>query len=76
MNLKEYAEKEGITIKEAKVRTGLTHWKQEVIDAEKQVQEKPKEIEAKKEVVQEEVDPAIVELSIRCLGSKSKYWKG
>ena len=30
MNLKEYAEQEGITLAEAKERTGLTHWKQEV----------------------------------------------
>lgn len=30
MNLKEYAEANGISFDEAKKQTGLTHWKQEV----------------------------------------------
>ena len=30
MNLKEYSEQEGITMIEAKIKTGLTHWKQDV----------------------------------------------
>ena len=33
MNLKEYAEKSGLTLSEAKEITGLTHWKQPVPDA-------------------------------------------
>jgi hypothetical protein len=33
MNLKAYAEQEGLTLKEAKSITGLTHWNQTVTDA-------------------------------------------
>ena len=31
MNLKEYAEENDLTMTEAKAKTGLTHWKQEVV---------------------------------------------
>jgi len=33
MNLKEYASLNDITLADAKKRTGLTHWKQEVVEA-------------------------------------------
>ena len=33
MNLREYAKLNDITLADAKKRTGLTHWKQEVADA-------------------------------------------
>ena len=33
MNLKEYADKEGLTLADAKELTGLTHWKQEVAES-------------------------------------------
>ena len=45
MNLKEYADKKNITISQAKKETGLTHWKQEVVEdasEEKPVAKKPK----------------------------------
>ncbi len=34
MNLKEYAKEKGLSLAEAKKKTGLTHWKQEVIETE------------------------------------------
>jgi hypothetical protein len=33
MNLKEYAAEKGISLDEAKTLTGLTHWKQEVMES-------------------------------------------
>lgn len=32
MILKDWAEKNGLTLDEAKLKTGLTHWKQHVVD--------------------------------------------
>ena len=61
MNLKEYAVKNGISLAEAKAETGLTHWKQEVVECA---------IAEHKE----EVDLELVELSIRSLGNKSPHW--
>lgn len=54
MTLKEYAEKEGITLTEAKERTGLTHWKQEV------VAEAPANAPAEAPVVEETLEEEVV----------------
>jgi len=56
MILKEYAEKEGITLTEAKERTGLTHWKQEV------VADAPAEAPAVEETLEEEVVAEVEEV--------------
>ena len=85
MNLKEWAEKNGHTLAEAKELTGLTHWKQEVPEscdeipevAETVIETKSKEetvTEPKKEL-QEEHDLKLIELSIRGAGVKSPYWE-
>jgi hypothetical protein len=70
MNLKQFAEEKGISLSEAKEFTGLTHWKQEVPELR---DEAVVETESKEDQT-DGVDPAVVELSLRCLGSKSKYW--
>jgi len=70
MNLKEWAEQEGITITEAKERTGLTHWNQtmpESCDEIEEVAETDSFVDgragtvinwkAKEEQVAEEVNP-------------------
>ena len=84
MNLKEYAEEKGITIKEAKELTGLTHWKQIVPESCDEIEEVAETVDLGDKIVieteskQEEfegVDPKVIELSIRCLGTKSQYWK-
>jgi hypothetical protein len=36
MNLKEYAIEKAISLAEAKLKTGLSHWKQEVVETESQ----------------------------------------
>jgi len=84
MNLKEYAEKAGITLAEAKKQTGLTHWKQEVIETESKqevaeqvsapiikapvIETKSKQAEEKQDLT----DPK--QFSIFILGNKSPYW--
>lgn len=44
MTLKEYAEKEGITLDEAKKITGLTHWKQTVPESCDEIPEIPESV--------------------------------
>ena len=80
MKLKEYAELNDITLADAKKRTGLTHWNQEVVE---EAAEEVVEIveEAVKDVAKVVVE-AVVEIvskedkikSVRGLGTKSKYW--
>ena len=75
MNLKEYAQGNGITLEEAKKQTGLTHWKQEVTsvatesaqvveDVEQAVSLKVVDLASKEEMIG----------SIKGLGTKSKFW--
>jgi hypothetical protein len=50
MKLKEYAEKSGITLKEAKEQTGLTHWNQtvpEIMEADVEILPEVIETESK-----------------------------
>ena len=49
MNLKEYAEANGMTIAEAKKATGLTHWKQEVVETESKQEVKEPVIQKQKD---------------------------
>lgn len=82
MNLKEYAEQEGITLKEAKERTGLTHWKQEVVETYSpescdEIPEIPESEDISDLVVETESkqeDLELIELSIRGAGEKSPHW--
>jgi hypothetical protein len=82
MTLKEYAELNQITLADAKKRTGLTHWKQEVIE------QAPEIIEAIAPIIEDVVE-AVVEVveivadlishedkvkSVKGLGTKSPYW--
>jgi len=85
MNLKTYAEKSGLTLAEAKEQTGLTHWNQsvpEILEADVEILEEPESVMMEEPTVtvieteskEEVVDPQVIELSIRCLGTKSQYW--
>ena len=57
MTLKEYAELNNITLADAKKRTGLTHWKQEVVaDA---LSEAPEIIEALEPVIEDVVEAVV-----------------
>lgn len=79
MNLKEYAEQEGISLAEAKERTGLTHWKQDVSGQGENPVAAPVaksvsetifiETESKQELSEE------AKFSIFILGNKSPHWK-
>jgi hypothetical protein len=90
MTLKEYAELNNITLADAKKRTGLTHWKQEVVaDA---LSDAPEIIKALEPIVEDVVEAVvdIVEVvaeatvaivsdddkrkSVKGLGTKSPYW--
>ena len=88
MNLKTWAKENGHTIAEAKEITGLTHWNHTVPESCDEIPEVPEDAvietidEGEKTVIEtkskedpaEGVDPEVVELSIRCLGTKSQYW--
>jgi hypothetical protein len=82
MNLKQYAELNQITLSHAKKLTGLSHWKQEVIE------QAPEIIEAIAPII-EDVLETVVEVieivadlisqedkrkSVKGLGTKSPYW--
>ena len=86
MNLKDTCAEEGITLAEGKEKYNLSHWNQTVAVNETEskdtipleelveaIETESKEVAPK--VVEEEVDPKLVELSIRSMGNKSPYWK-
>lgn len=79
MNLKEYAEEKGISLAEAKDLTGLTHWKQEVVEVANI--EPKQEIEQPTPVIEtesKEVPTVSIEdiaLSIKIHGQGSPCWK-
>ena len=54
MNLKEYAKENDITLDEAKEKTGLTHWKQEVVEADASPADTPDV--TKEDIVEEVMD--------------------
>lgn len=85
MNLKKYAEKNGITLDEAKEKTGLTHWNQTVSEDPGDIGEEvvvessitSTVVDLKKSSTQERVPPEITKeevFSIFILGNKSPYW--
>jgi len=61
MNLKEWAEQEGITITEAKKLTGLTHWNQTMPESCDEIEEVAETVDESEKVVvvaePEEVNP-------------------
>ena len=87
MNLKTYAEENGITLDEAKKLTGLTHWNQTVPESCDEIPEVPEEQDISEEVV-EKAEPVKEHISppkdldltkeenfsIFILGNKSPHW--
>ena len=61
MNVKEYAEKEDITIAEAKDRTGLNHWNKQIPDEFFKPQSPVEEEVTEEEIVAESIaeDPVV-----------------
>ena len=59
MNLKEYAELNDITMADAKKRTGLTHWKQEVVVSDETPKADAPVVEEVETFVEEVVAPVV-----------------
>ena len=88
MNLKEWADAQDISLKEAKKQTGLTHWKQTMPESCDEIAEETA-VEFITEIANEvidvieteskqdydgEIELELIGLSIRGAGSKSPYW--
>jgi len=58
MNLKEYASLNDITLSDAKKRTGLSHWKQEVVEVALEVADLP---------ISEEAEEVVAEVAVEVL---------
>jgi hypothetical protein len=84
MNLKEWAEKTGLTIKEAKSQTGLTHWNSTVPESCDEIPEVAESADISEKVVtvveaepvheDQDVDLDLIRRSIHGAGTKSPYW--